>query len=80
MSPVTTEILLRLILIPMAFLADPSGKCEDSHANVSFALNISCRSEWANHAITSHDFKNIVQCAKYLWRNEGPRGYVAGKY
>ncbi|KAJ6012853.1 hypothetical protein N7522_003208 [Penicillium canescens] len=26
----------------------------------------------------THDFKNVWQCARYLWRNEGYRGYVAG--
>ncbi|KAJ5949689.1 mitochondrial carrier [Penicillium verhagenii] len=26
----------------------------------------------------THDFKNISQCMRYLWRTEGPRGYVAG--
>ncbi|RJE25542.1 Mitochondrial carrier protein [Aspergillus sclerotialis] len=26
----------------------------------------------------THNFKNISQCMKYLWRTEGPRGYVAG--
>ncbi|KAJ5907915.1 mitochondrial carrier domain-containing protein [Penicillium taxi] len=26
----------------------------------------------------THNFKNIWQCARYLWRTEGPRGYVAG--
>ncbi|EPS28941.1 hypothetical protein PDE_03887 [Penicillium oxalicum 114-2] len=26
----------------------------------------------------THNFKNIFQCARYLWRTEGPRGYVAG--
>ncbi|OQD85464.1 hypothetical protein PENANT_c010G03717 [Penicillium antarcticum] len=26
----------------------------------------------------THDFKNVFQCARYLWRNEGYRGYVAG--
>ncbi|CAP98996.1 Pc22g17080 [Penicillium rubens Wisconsin 54-1255] len=25
-----------------------------------------------------HNFKNIWQCVRYLWRTEGPRGYVAG--
>ncbi|KAJ5231480.1 mitochondrial carrier [Penicillium citrinum] len=26
----------------------------------------------------THNFKNIFQCIRYLWRTEGPRGYVAG--
>ncbi|PWY86275.1 mitochondrial carrier [Aspergillus heteromorphus CBS 117.55] len=26
----------------------------------------------------THNFKNVFQCVRYLWRNEGPRGYVAG--
>ncbi|KAJ5176385.1 mitochondrial carrier [Penicillium canariense] len=26
----------------------------------------------------THNFKNIFQCVRYLWRTEGPRGYVAG--
>ncbi|CAG8891233.1 unnamed protein product [Penicillium egyptiacum] len=26
----------------------------------------------------THNFKNIWQCVRYLWRTEGPRGYVAG--
>lgn len=26
-----------------------------------------------------HNFKNIFQCIRYLWRTEGPRGYVAGE-
>ncbi|KAJ5745486.1 mitochondrial carrier [Penicillium odoratum] len=26
----------------------------------------------------THNFKNIFQCMRYLWRTEGPRGYVAG--
>ncbi|OJJ44784.1 hypothetical protein ASPZODRAFT_738941 [Penicilliopsis zonata CBS 506.65] len=26
----------------------------------------------------THNFKNISQCVRYLWRTEGPRGYVAG--
>ncbi|KAJ5368648.1 uncharacterized protein N7496_008408 [Penicillium cataractarum] len=26
----------------------------------------------------THNFKNIFQCSRYLWRTEGPRGYVAG--
>jgi hypothetical protein len=29
--------------------------------------------------MSSHNFKNIFQCVRYLWRTEGPRGYVAGK-
>ncbi|PYH97592.1 mitochondrial carrier [Aspergillus ellipticus CBS 707.79] len=26
----------------------------------------------------THNFKNVFQCVRYLWRTEGPRGYVAG--
>ncbi|KAB8257432.1 mitochondrial carrier domain-containing protein [Aspergillus pseudonomiae] len=26
----------------------------------------------------THNFKNVLQCVRYLWRTEGPRGYVAG--
>ncbi|CAL5873981.1 uncharacterized protein PFLUO_LOCUS8266 [Penicillium psychrofluorescens] len=26
----------------------------------------------------THNFQNVFQCARYLWRTEGPRGYVAG--
>jgi len=26
----------------------------------------------------SHNFKNITECAKYIWRTEGFRGYTAG--
>ncbi|KAE8145278.1 mitochondrial carrier [Aspergillus avenaceus] len=26
----------------------------------------------------THNFKNVSQCVRYLWRTEGPRGYVAG--
>ncbi|CAG8045075.1 unnamed protein product [Penicillium olsonii] len=26
----------------------------------------------------THNFKNVWQCVRYLWRTEGPRGYVAG--
>ncbi|KAJ5896441.1 uncharacterized protein N7473_005840 [Penicillium subrubescens] len=26
----------------------------------------------------THNFRDIFQCARYLWRTEGPRGYVAG--
>ncbi|KAJ5144086.1 Mitochondrial carrier protein [Penicillium bovifimosum] len=26
----------------------------------------------------THSFQNIWQCVRYLWRTEGPRGYVAG--
>ncbi|RMJ26434.1 Mitochondrial carrier protein [Aspergillus sp. HF37] len=26
----------------------------------------------------THNFPSILQCIKYLWRTEGPRGYVAG--
>lgn len=26
----------------------------------------------------THNFPNIFQCVRYLWRTEGPRGYVAG--
>ncbi|KAI9376532.1 mitochondrial carrier domain-containing protein [Aspergillus egyptiacus] len=26
----------------------------------------------------THNFKSVFQCIKYLWRTEGPRGYVAG--
>ncbi|CAK38532.1 uncharacterized protein An04g00750 [Aspergillus niger] len=26
----------------------------------------------------SHNFQNVAQCVRYLWRTEGPRGYVAG--
>ncbi|KAJ5438506.1 uncharacterized protein N7458_009504 [Penicillium daleae] len=26
----------------------------------------------------THNFKDIFQCSRYLWRTEGPRGYVAG--
>ena len=26
-----------------------------------------------------HNFGGLFQCVRYLWRTEGPRGYVAGK-
>ncbi|KAH3005554.1 hypothetical protein KXW60_004743 [Aspergillus fumigatus] len=26
----------------------------------------------------THNFQNVFQCVRYLWRTEGPRGYVAG--
>ncbi|KAI2824619.1 hypothetical protein CBS115989_576 [Aspergillus niger] len=26
----------------------------------------------------THNFQNVAQCVRYLWRTEGPRGYVAG--
>ncbi|XRM47290.1 hypothetical protein ABZX51_010277 [Aspergillus tubingensis] len=26
----------------------------------------------------THNFQNVAQCIRYLWRTEGPRGYVAG--
>ncbi|THC89863.1 hypothetical protein EYZ11_010676 [Aspergillus tanneri] len=26
----------------------------------------------------THNFQNVFTCARYLWRTEGPRGYVAG--
>ncbi|KAJ5113508.1 mitochondrial carrier [Penicillium angulare] len=26
----------------------------------------------------THNFKNVGECMRYLWRTEGPRGYVAG--
>ncbi|KAI9923996.1 hypothetical protein MW887_007454 [Aspergillus wentii] len=26
----------------------------------------------------THNFPNVFQCIRYLWRTEGPRGYVAG--
>ncbi|KAL2836241.1 mitochondrial carrier domain-containing protein [Aspergillus pseudoustus] len=26
----------------------------------------------------THNFQNVFQCIRYLWRTEGPRGYVAG--
>jgi len=27
----------------------------------------------------SHDFRSIPEVVRYIWRNEGPRGFVAGK-
>ncbi|KAI9038485.1 putative mitochondrial carrier protein [Aspergillus affinis] len=26
----------------------------------------------------THNFRNVFVCARYIWRTEGPRGYVAG--
>ncbi|KAL4921132.1 mitochondrial carrier [Aspergillus aurantiobrunneus] len=26
----------------------------------------------------THNFQNVFQCVRYLWRTEGPRGFVAG--